>query len=529
MTASLLHELVDASARTWPDRPAVSDGRQTLTHRELARHSCRLADALHALGLRRGDRMVVALPTGALVPALAFAASRIGVAFSLVHEQVRGVPLDHVLDDCHPALLVSDDTEALRAARRRGLGGITPEALSEAADRSAPRGDAATPPLTVDPLCLIYTSGTTSAPKAVVSTHAQALFALSAIQSVLGYRPDDTVYCPLPLSFDYGLYQVFLAVLSGAQVRLGQARDTGPALLNRLLECEATVLPLVPSLGDQLAWLLRRAAGRRPPLRLLTNTGAAISAPTLAALRERLPGVRIHLMFGLTECKRATIMPADGDLDRPDSCGRPLPGTEVVACDDDGVPLPPGEIGELVVRGPHVMAGYWRRPDLTAQRFPRREGLFPELRTGDYGWTDADGYVYFDGRRDDLYKQSGFRVSTTEVEAAARRVPGVRGAVVLPPEDTHRAELVVVADLEPARLLTLMREQIEPAKIPPRCTAVADFPLNRNGKVDRRALRDRVRAADREGAGRRPARDTTGQGPISPPVGPAPGPAATAE
>ncbi|GGV42793.1 class I adenylate-forming enzyme family protein [Streptomyces spectabilis] len=500
MTSTLLHHLVDAGARAWPAKPALSDSRRLVTHAELAAWTRELADLLYAAGLRRGDRMVIALPTGVLVPALAFAASRLGAAFSIVHEQVRGVPLDHVLDDCHPALVVSDDPTALHAARERGLGAIAPETLEDAGPtgpgpdgtrRPAPAPDR-TEPLAVDALCLIYTSGTTSAPKAVVSTHAQALFALDAIQSVLRYRPDDTVYCPLPPSFDYGLYQVFLGVLSGAHVRLGDAADSGPALLRRLLECEATVLPLVPSLGDTLAWLLGRASGRRPPLRLLTNTGAALSAATLARLRETLPAARIHLMFGLTECKRATIMPADGDLERPGSCGLPLPGTEVVALDEDGGELPPGSVGELAVRGPNVMAGYWRRPELTARRFPRRHGLFPELRTGDYGWTDPDGYVYFDGRRDDLYKQRGFRVSATEVEAAARRVPGVAGAAVLPPADGHAAELVVVTALEPPEVIGLLREQIEPAKIPPRCTVVADLPLNGNGKVDRRALADRI-------------------------------------
>ncbi|WP_327178527.1 acyl--CoA ligase [Streptomyces sp. NBC_01335] len=496
--APLLHDLVDEAARTWPDSPAVSDARTVLTHGQLRSRTVALARSLYAMGLRRHDRLVIALPTGVLVPALALAASRLGVAFCIVHEQVRGVPLDHVLDDCRPALVVSDDESALRAAEARGLAAVPPQALD--ADDDGPEIASWPAPLSGDAVCLIYTSGTTSAPKAVVSTHGQAVFALSAIQSVLDYRPDDTVFCPLPLSFDYGLYQVFLGALSGAHVRLGDARDSGPLLLSRLLECRATVLPMVPSLGDSLAWLLRRSSGPRPALRLMTNTGAAVSASTLAELREALPGARIHLMFGLTECKRAAIMPPDGDLDRPGSCGLALPGTEVFACDANGERLPAGETGELTVSGPNVMAGYWERPELTERRFPRRHGLFPELRTGDYGWVDADGYVYFDGRRDDLYKQQGFRVSTTEVEAAARRVPGVARAVVLPPDAGRPAELVVVAELEPAEVLLRMREQIEAVKVPPSCTVLGELPLNGNGKVDRRALADRIRDAKSSGA-----------------------------
>lgn len=496
-TATPLHELVDAAEVRWPDRPAISDADTTLTHAEWAEHSRNLAAGLRALGLDRGDRMVIAMTTdGVFVPVLVFAASRLGVVFSVLHEQVRGVPLAHVLNDCEPVLVVSDDSSVLADATARGIRGVTPDGLrlaviaaqDEIDTRALPTG-----PLSVDPVCLIYTSGTTAAPKAVVSTHAQAGFAIEAVQGVLGYRPDDVVYCALPLSFDYGLYQVFLGARSGAHVRLAGPYGSGPVLLRGLLACGATVLPAVPSLADTLVWLLRRSSEARPALRMVTNTGAAVSPVTLAGLRARLPGVRIHVMFGLTECKRATIMPADGDLDRPGSCGLPLPGTEVVACDPDGIELPPGETGELIVRGPHVMAGYWRRRELTERRFPRRHGLFPELRTGDYGWVDADGYVYFTGRHDDIYKERGFRVSTLEVEEAARRLPEVDAALVLPPDGPHGAELVVVATIGEDDILLSMREQIEPAKIPSRCTVVAELPVNGNGKPDRRAVAELVR------------------------------------
>jgi acyl-CoA synthetase (AMP-forming)/AMP-acid ligase II len=166
-----------------------------------------------------------------------------------------------------------------------------------------------------------------------------------------------------------------------------------------------------------------------------------------------------------------------------------LPGTEVYATDPHGRRLPPGEVGELVVRGPHVMAGYWRRPELTAQRFPRADGLFPQLRTGDYGWLDDDGYLYFVGRRDDLYKERGFRVSATEVAAAAMRVEGVDAAAVLPPsDDREEATLVVVTALAPHQVLALLRTQLEEFKVPRNCQVVPEIPLTSNGKVDRAGL-----------------------------------------
>ncbi len=488
---TLLHQLLDAAAQSWPQQNALSQQQSMTTFSELREASDRLAQWMHSQGIGRGRRIVIAAPSGPLVPALVFAASRLGAPFSVLHEQVRGVGFQHVLDDCEPSLVIAEDEGSLVAARERGIVAVSPtEAATVASSSGQPPVPPATlpEPLGVDPVCLIYTSGTTSLPKAVVSTHQQMLFAVRAIQQVLRYRPDDVVYCPLPLSFDYGLYQVFLGVLSGAHTVLGSAAESGPTLLRSLIDSEATVLPAVPSVAESLVWLLKRATAQIPPLRLVTNTGAALSNETVNALRAAVPGLRVQVMYGLTECKRAAIMPPDGDIERPGSCGLALPGTEILVVDDDGEPLPPAAIGEIVVRGPNVMTGYWRRPELTAQRFSRRDGLFLELRTGDYGHLDKDGYLYFSGRRDDLYKERGFRVSATEVEAAAHRVPGVVSAAVVPPVGRKSAVLAVVGEVTHEEVLALMRDQIEEFKVPRRCVVLEEIPLSRNGKVDRKAL-----------------------------------------
>lgn len=488
-TAALLHELLDAAANRSPRSAALSSRNYSLTYRELARASITMAALLQCEGVRRGDRIVVTAADGIGITVLVYAASRLGAVFSVLHEQVRGGPLEHVLRDCAPTLLVSDDPEAVRTAAEQSVPFLN---LAELVATALDTGSTATPTdegvLAVDPVSLIYTSGTTSLPKAVVSTHQQVLFAVSAIQECLRYRSDDVVYCPLPLSFDYGLYQVYLAAISGARLHLGTVAEAGPPLLRSLEEVGATVLPSMPSIADRLAWLLSRSRGGPSRLRLLTNTGAALSEATMSALRAALPHLQIQVMYGLTECKRTAIMPPDGDLDRPGSCGLPLPGTEVLVVGDDGNRLPPGEIGQFVVRGPHVMAGYWRRPELTAERFPCREGLFPELCTGDYGWQDDEGYLYFSGRRDDLYKERGFRLSATEVEAAATRVDGVTSAAVLPPEGKRTALLAVVADITADEVRERMRDHIEPFKIPRRCVRLDALPINSNGKVDRKQL-----------------------------------------
>ena len=492
MEPTLLFDLIDDAAARDPRAAALTAGQTTLSYADLAAASRRAATWLAGAGVQRRDRVVVLTPDHLLPVPVLIGCARLGAVVVLLHEDVSAPTARHVLADTEPVLLVTDRPDAAAAAAERGIAVATGPAARDGIATATPADPPR--PLCVDPVCLIYTSGSTGLPNAVVSTHAQVAFAARAIQSQLGYRADDVVFSPLPLSFDYGLYQVFLAALGGSHLHLGSAQDAGIGLLRRLRAVRATVLPAVPSLAAILARLLERYGGRLD-LRLLTNTGADMPAGTVARLRRLLPDLTVQLMFGLTECKRVSIMPPDGDLVRPGACGRPLPGTEVTVVDDDGSVLPPGEIGEIVVRGPHVMAGYWRRPELTARRFHRTDDLGVELRSGDYGYLDGDGYLYFVGRRDDIYKSRGFRVSATEVEAAALRVPGVVAAAVLPPTaDRPEPMLFAVTDLDRTTFRERLREQLEHYKIPHHCELVDALPLTRNGKTDKKALAVRADA-----------------------------------
>jgi acyl-CoA synthetase (AMP-forming)/AMP-acid ligase II len=493
MEPILLTDLLDAAAERFPDAPALTAGGDTVSYAELADQSRRVAGWLADRGVRRRDRVVLLVRDHGLQVPVLYGCARLGAVFVLLHDEVTDTTVRHVLDDTDPALLLTDRPTAAAAAGGHGLPVVTTRTVRDGIRATAPVDPPR--PLSVDPVCLIYTSGSTGVPNAVVSTHGQVVFAARAIQSQLRYRHEDVVFSPLPLSFDYGLYQLFLAALGGAHVQLGSIHDASPGLVRRLRETEATIMPALPSLAAILARLLERYGGT-VGLRLITNTGADMPAATVTRLRRLLPSLRIQLMFGLTECKRVSIMPPDGDLDRPGSCGRPLPGTEVVVVDGAGVPLPPRQVGEIVVRGAHVMSGYWRRPELTARRFQRSDNLVLELRSGDYGYLDDDGFLYFVGRRDDIYKSRGFRVSATEVEAAALRVPGVSAAAVLAPTaDRPEPMLFAVADLDRNEFRKLLREQIEHYKVPRHCELVDALPLSPNGKTDKKALAARVDAA----------------------------------
>src|SRR5262249_52925010 len=155
-----------------------------------------------------------------------------------------------------------------------------------------------------------------------------------------------------------------------------------------------------------------------------TNTAEHLPKAHITAIREYLPNAEVFVMYGLTECKRVSILLPDERHTKPDSVGRPLTGTEVFAVADDGRQLAPGEIGELVVRGPNVGLGYWRAGAETTTRFRPAPGGGRDLYTGDLGWVDEEGFVYLLGRRDHMLKHHGVRLSPLEVERAACSIRG---------------------------------------------------------------------------------------------------------
>jgi acyl-CoA synthetase (AMP-forming)/AMP-acid ligase II len=430
--------------------------------------------------------------------ALLFGTLRLGAVFVPINPQMKPYHLRQVLDDAQPRLVIAQDAPAVFELTPRP---VWPLEYVREMLRTAGYSRRRVPAVDPDPdrlALLIYTSGSTSAPKAVMSTHRPVLFAARAIARRLRYRADDVVLTAIPLSSDYGLYQVFLAFLAGAELVV-TSPDAHVGLLAALRVHRATIVPIVPSLGEMLVRLAGRNNGGEPlPVRMFTNTGAALTAPLIAGLRRTFPNASVVAMFGTTECKRITVDEPDGDLLRPGSCGRALDGTEVLILDDSGEPLPPGQIGEIVVRGPHLMSGYWRSPQLTQQRFRRDPRLGLVLHTGDYGHLDAEGYLYFSGRRDDLFKRRGLRVSALEIEAAARDIDGVREAAVLPPSDGRDVVLFAVTDLDGGVVLKELGKRLEGGKVPPVCHVRDALPLTPNGKTDKRQLAALLDAAGQE-------------------------------
>ncbi|MFC5744457.1 class I adenylate-forming enzyme family protein [Actinomadura rugatobispora] len=483
-----LPDMLDRAAGRWPDRLALVSGERRCRFAELRDASLVAEAELRRLGAGRGDRVVVVIDEFVDAIAMMFGVARLGGVYVLMNGDTTEYAAGHVMRDCEPVLVLAErDSPARRTAVSLGL----PVAAPPCFGRPAPPPEPWRPgPISRDLVSVLYTSGSTGRPKGVAGTHRNMVFAAHAIARRFRLREDDVIGCVLPLAFDYGVYQILLSMIAGCPLVWGKGTDAGPGLLNFLDRHGITVLPSVPGLAHNLDRLSRRSPGALPPLRVLTNTGAAMSADLLGRLRDRYPRLEVFLMFGLTECKRISILLPEELPRKPGSVGRPLDDTECVIVDPEGRPLAPGEVGELVVRGPHVTQGYWGDPEGTALRFrPWGPNGEVALFTGDQCWLDDEGYLYFQGRDDDIYKSNGFRVSATEVAMAAEEVPGVLEAYCAAARGDDPPVLAVVTELTAMQVRVELQKHLEWYKVPDLIVPVDRLPLNRNGKVDGPAVR----------------------------------------
>jgi acyl-CoA ligase (AMP-forming) (exosortase A-associated) len=526
---SLLHDLIlNRADAADASRPALTFDGASLSYVELDELVRSVAAGLRALRFERGARVAVYLDKRPEFVAACFGATAAGGVFVPVNPLLKSEQVAHILADCDTRVLVTSverlpllrdalaRCDALRHVVVVGSGRVEGSAGFEVVSWSdfiaAPAGRLPHRVIDADMAAILYTSGSTGRPKGVVLSHRNLVAGAKSVAGYLQNSRDDTLLAALPLSFDAGFSQLTTAFLVGARVVLLNyllPKD----VLNALARERVTGLTAVPPLWIQLAQLPwpTEIAGT---LRYIANTGGRMPRETLRALRARLPTTRPYLMYGLTEAFRATYLPPDEVDRRPDSIGKAIPNAEVLVLRDDGTPCAPNEPGELVQRGVHVAMGYWNDADKTAQRFRplpgREQGLVvPEIAvfSGDTVRMDEDGFLYFIGRRDEMIKTSGYRVSPTEVEEVlhATRLVGECAAIGVPDEALGQAVVAIVtapagAHIDIEQLLAKCRESL-PLYMVPRHVVVRDgqLPRNANGKIDRRLLADEMQPLHRAG------------------------------
>lgn len=518
----LVHEWLSRSARRFPDKEAVVTTKERLTYSQLDTHTTILARSLLDMGLQHQDRVVVFLEDSAKTITSIYAALKTGGVFVVLEGSMKSKKLNYILKNSGARILITDtskshvvsealkdgikDCKVIWAGPAKAIPGQladisrTWKELLDTNQSIAIEPENVQLPHTIDVelACLIYTSGSTGEPKGVMSTHHNMITAARSIIQYIGNTHDDVILNVLPLSFDYGLYQVIMTFMFGGTVVEDKSLVYLHKLLDRIAMEGVTGFPIVPTIA---AMLLRMDNTKRydfSTLRYLTNTGAALPVDHIHKLREIFSEAKLFSMFGLTECKRVGYLPPE-ELDaRPGSVGKAMPNCKTHIMDEDGNEVKPGQIGELVIKGSNVMQGYWRSPDLTEKTY--RTGRHPHERflySGDYFKADEDGFLYFVSRKDGMIKSKGERISPKEVENNITAFDGVAEAAVIGIDDeilgqAIKAFIVLTpgAKLNEKQLLRLCSDNMETFAVPKYIEFIESLPKTPNGKIDKKKLKN---------------------------------------
>jgi acyl-CoA ligase (AMP-forming) (exosortase A-associated) len=510
----LIHDSLFESAARTPAAEALAYGDRRCTYAQLAAQVRAVAALLLRAGLEPGARVAVYMEKRIENVAAMFGAAAAGCVFVPVNPLLKPEQVAYILADCNVRLLATTaerlaqlapvlercpDLRAVLLADGDGAAGAAGSSVL-AWPAEAPAQPAPHRRIDTDVAAILYTSGSTGQPKGVVLSHRNMVAGAQSVASYLDLRADDRLLAVLPLSFDYGLSQLTTAFLRGASVVLMNylfPKDIVAMVARERITGLAAVPPLWIALA-RLAW----PAGCT--LRFITNSGGAMPVPTVQALREALPHTQVFLMYGLTEAFRSTYLPPDEVARRPDSIGRAIPNAEILVVRPDGTLCDADEPGELVHRGALVALGYWNDPGRTAQRFRPAPGQDPGLPvpelavwSGDTVRRDADGYLYFIGRSDDMIKVSGYRISPTEIESVLHATGLVAEVAAFGIDHPQLGQAIAViavpveeGSIDAAALLAECKRHLPAYMVPARIDLrTGPLPRNPNGKIDRNLLR----------------------------------------
>lgn len=509
MLGFTLPDLFADAVQRAPESPALARDETVLSYAELATRVAAARERLASLGLRRRERICLHLVKSIDEVVLTLAASSLGLVVVNINAVVTLRQLRHALHHSRAAALVTGARKA-RALMAEGDEGIPPT-LRAVVTNDAPveglalfddieRAEAG--PVRVvgaDPCVVMYTSGSTGPPKGVLLSHQTVVQSARAAVRHLGNRSDDRAIGVLPLSFDFGLSQLTTMTLVGGCLVLPRA--TIPTeVLAAADRHDVNALAMVPTMWIPLVRLLQKQGRVLEGIRYVANSGGPLPTDVQEAWPAVFPNARHYLMYGMTEGFRSTYLPPEDFRRKPGSVGLPLPDVEIYVVGDDGV-CGPGEVGEIVHRSSSLMSsGYLDDPEATAEKIrpcPQLRHLIgdePVLWSGDTGYLDDEGYLYFVARTSTFIKCSDFRVSPTEVEDVCFSSGLVTDVVAFGRPDESLGQVVEVAvsvaeveEFSPDAVIRHARRELPPYAVPRRVHVwpAPRLPLTANGKVDR--------------------------------------------
>lgn len=521
----LISQLIDDAAEEDARREALRCLDASLSYGEAARRSNQIAHLLCHYGVKRGDRVGILLFKGFDMILSAYAVMKAGAAYVPLDPFAPDERITGIIRDCGIKVLLTQKEKAKAAARAACEAGLeTVVGLEEiAAEDTRAVGwhqvdeysGAAAPDVRLiedDLAYIIYTSGSTGKPKGIVHTHRSGMAFLRWATEVYGIRPEDRLSNHSPLHFDMSMLEFYGAARKGATtVIIPEEHKRLPASYAKLLEEERiTVMYTVPF--ALLQFLRHGALERRDltALRWVIFGGESFEAENIRKLMTFIPRARFSHVYGPTEANACTywhLPRSPNEVDDPMPVGEDCPNSESILVDEEGRVLTGEQTGELWLRGPALMQGYWNRPDLNRRVFVAAETAGGRkatyYRTGDLIRRGRDGNYFFVGRRDGQVKIRGFRIELSEIEEALRELREVEEAVAFGHEDEAGNSMVMAAvtgsdpekQLPGDLLIERVRERLASYALPRKVVCLEEFPRASSGKIDLEKVREAVRTA----------------------------------
>jgi len=505
-----VYDLLEEAYKRYPSKAGLIFDDEIFSYERLFSMVNNVANFLLERGVRKFDRVLIYHENSPEAVVSVFAALKIGAVFTIINPDVKRDKIVGIMNDCSPSVLVTDrshlssiieDLRNIHSLKNviivgndehsKGVNqdGLELHTFTEASEFT----EVSEIPLVIDSdlACLIFTSGSTGTPKGVMMNHLNIISAAKSITQYLKNDENDVIISTLPLSFDYGLYQVIMSFMIGGTLILERSFTYYHEVLTNIAKYHVTGFPIVPSIAEIIIRLRKLSQYDFRSLRYITNTAQALPERTIRKLAEIFPEAEIYSMYGLTECKRVLYLEPNKILIKPNSVGKAMPNVEVKLIDEEGREiLEANKIGQLIVRGSNVMLGYWNRPEETEKVL--RDRLYPgdrTLFTGDYFYFDEDGDLYFIGRKDSIIKTGGEKVSPAEVEQVLYKIDGIKEAVVFGMKDDILGNSIMAAisserEISVNELKRFCNERLERFMVPKHFEIMDDLPKNKNGKID---------------------------------------------
>lgn len=512
----LLGEALLKSASRYPDKTAIIEKDKEYSYSELRGSAMKLANFLVSSGIKRGDRVAVYLNNSWQAVVSIYGITLSGAVFLVINPQTKADKLQYILNDSEAVALIADG--ALHneinkiIAEVESLGNII---ITGAADKIIASGiktitdfqkivdelpsEAELPQIIPNDLAaLIYTSGSTGFPKGVMMTHQSMVFTSWSLIEYLRLTDSDRIILLLPLAFDYGLYQLLMAVTIGGSLIVEQSFIFQATIYKQIEKYKPTVFPGVPTIYALMIAAAKKSGLAFDCIKKVTNTAAALPAEFIPDLKNLFPNALIFKMYGLTECKRVCYLEPELVDVKPKSVGKAIPGTEVFLLTPEGEPVKKGERGILHIRGPHIMLGYLNKDELTREML--KPGKLPWERvlcSNDWFEMDDEGFLYFLGRNDDIIKSRGEKVSPVEIENVIYTIPEIREAAIIGVPDDITGEAIIgfvtVYDgnnLTEKDIQKVCMSKLELFMIPKQLIFLNEMPKSTNGKIDKKRLKE---------------------------------------